>query len=273
MRDNTFFLFSLGTGRCLIGHLKATVNLYRPHHKWFFNQLSDLKHQLVSIHTYYLSLIKAFRSESKFFPIQERVDVLLRIRGIHIFSSFKKDILPNSALYVLFNHASMRSCCSWKRPLLGPMFLPWSPVYSFVASMEAASDSLPMLRLLGAPTAACGLDLQASQATPPWPLCMCGPSERPPLRWGGPLHSHPLQAHGPQRACLCSLKSPALGQQKVGRKNTEGGVLFGFFQRNRTGAIYVSPVEEREGEGDILRKWPSWLWGWLVHNPSVRPVG
>lgn len=246
MRDNTFFLFSLGTGRCLIGHLKATVNLYRPHHKWFFNQLSDLKHQLVSIHTYYLSLIKAFRSESKFFPIQERVDVLLRIRGIHIFSSFKKDILPNSALYVLFNHASMRSCCSWKRPLLGPMFLPWSPVYSFVASMEAASDSLPMLRLLGAPTAACGLDLQASQATPPWPLCMCGPSERPPLRWGGPLHSHPLQAHGPQRACLCSLKSPALGQQKVGRKNTEGGVLFGFFQRNRTNWSYICISSWRE---------------------------
>lgn len=53
-----FFKFSLGTERCLIRHLKATVNLYRPHHKWFFNQLSDLKHQLVSIHTYYLPLIK-----------------------------------------------------------------------------------------------------------------------------------------------------------------------------------------------------------------------
>lgn len=60
MSDNTFFFFkfSLGTERCLIRHLKATVNLYRPHHKWFFNQLSDLKHQLVSIHTYYLPLIK-----------------------------------------------------------------------------------------------------------------------------------------------------------------------------------------------------------------------
>lgn len=51
-----------------------TVSLPRPHHNRFLNWLGDPKHQLVSIHTYYQFLAKAFNSESKFLPTEESVD-------------------------------------------------------------------------------------------------------------------------------------------------------------------------------------------------------
>lgn len=72
------FLCSQETGRCLIRHLKATVNLCRSLCKGLFNQLSDLQHQLISIHTYYLSLIKAFGSNLNSFPFTK---VLMLVSG------------------------------------------------------------------------------------------------------------------------------------------------------------------------------------------------
>lgn len=51
-----------------------TVSLPRPHHNQLLDWLGDPKHQLVSVHTYYQVLVKAFNSESKFLPTEESVD-------------------------------------------------------------------------------------------------------------------------------------------------------------------------------------------------------
>ena len=104
------FLLSLGTERCLIRHLKATVNLYRPHHKWFFSRLSDLKHQLVSIHTYYLSLIKAVSSESKILSYARKCWCSpMNKKDIYVLSFFKRHPVKCLPLHLFCNSRSMQS--------------------------------------------------------------------------------------------------------------------------------------------------------------------